>query len=244
MQARRYYSKAPITEAIIDFRVVLSSDSTLANLCDLFPQLATDYPRQENSVIVESQITGGASVGAFANQTQVGYVYSSDDHKQILNAGLGGFTFSRLAPYDCWENFRDEAQRLWDIYDQAVRVEQVHRIAVRYVNRLDIPLPFDDFKDFLRTVPEVSSDLPQGLSGYFMQLQMPQVDVGAMAIISQAMMPPQVPDCVSVILDIDIFQEQLTFSGSNFWESLERLHAQLDVVFEACITDKTRELIK
>ncbi len=244
MQAQRHYSKAPITEAIIDFRVGLSSDSTLANLCDLFPQLATDYPHQENSVVVESQVTAGASVSAFANQTQVGYVYSSHDYKQILNAGLGGFTLSRLAPYDRWENFRDEAQRLWDIYDQAVQVEQVHRIAVRYVNRLDIPLPFDDFKDFLRTVPEVSSDLPQGLSGYFMQLQMPQVDVGAMAVISQAMMPPQVPDCVSVILDIDIFQEQLTFSDRTFWESLERLHTKLDVVFEACITDKTRELIK
>ncbi len=73
---------------------------------------------------------------------------------------------------------------------------------------------------------------------------MPQVDVGAMAVISQAMMPLQVPGCVSVILDIDIFQEQLTFSDRTFWESLERLHAKLDVVFEACITDKTRELIK
>jgi uncharacterized protein (TIGR04255 family) len=244
MQERRYYSKAPITEAIIDFKVVLSSDTALQDLRRLFPEIAADYPHQEDFLLLKSQVTAGVSVGASANQTLVGYVYSSDDRKQILNTGLSRFTFSRLAPYDRWETFRDEAKRLWGIYCQMVRVESVNRVAVRYVNRIDIPLPLNDFKDFLRTVPEVSPDLPQGLSGYFMQLQIPQPDIEAMAVINQAIMPPQVPDCVSVIIDIDIFQEHVMFSDDTFWESLELLHTKLDVVFEACITDKTRELIK
>jgi uncharacterized protein (TIGR04255 family) len=246
MQERQHYSKAPITEAIIDLRGILPSDITLSNLHGLTSYLECDYPYRENAVRVESQVTAGASVGASANQTQVGYVYSSDDGKQILNAGLMGFTFSRLAPYDRWETFRDEARRLWEIYCQMVRVEKLNRIAVRYINRIDIPLPFDDFKIFLRTVPEVSPELPQGLSGYFMQLQIPQPDIAAMAVINQAMMPPQIPNSnsISVILDIDIFQDQVMFSTDTFWTSLELLHTKLDTVFEACITDQTRELIK
>jgi uncharacterized protein (TIGR04255 family) len=245
MQERRYYSKAPITEAIVDFRVVFSDNMTLRNLDGITPKVKNNYPHIEDSLLVEGKVTAGASVGASANQTHVGYVYSSGDRKQILKVELGGFTFSRLAPYDRWETFRDEAQRLWEIYSQMVQVNSINRIAVRYINRIDIPLPFDDFKDFLRTVPEVSPVLPQGLAGYFMQLQVPQNDIAAMAVINQAMVPllPN-SDYVSVILDIDIFQDGLVASNAAFWESLEKLHAKLDDIFEACITDQTRELIK
>jgi len=244
MQERRYYSKAPITEAIIDFRVARSSDMTLTNLDGLFAKIAVDYPHKEHSLLLESQIITGDNVEASANQTLVGYIYSSDDRKQILNAGLDGFTFSRLAPYSRWESFRDEAQRLWDIYQLNPQSMNITRVAVRYVNRIDIPLASGDFKRFFRTIPEVSPDLPKDLSGYFMQLQIPQVDISGMAVINQFMAPPQVSNAISIILDIDIFQDQLSFSNERCWESLEILHAKLDNVFEACITDETRELIK
>jgi uncharacterized protein (TIGR04255 family) len=63
----------------------------------------------------------------------------------------------------------------------------INRLALRYVNRLDLPLPVGDLKYYLRTVPEVSPDLPQGLSGYFMQLQIPQEDISAILILNQAL---------------------------------------------------------
>jgi uncharacterized protein (TIGR04255 family) len=119
---------------------------------------------------------GGEAVGTTASQAQVGYDFPSGDGKQIFQARLDGFAFSRLAPYDCWESFRDEGRRLWEIYRTVAQPEVVTRIGVRYINRLDLPLQNLDFKHYLRTVPEVSPDLPQGLSGYFMQLRIPLED--------------------------------------------------------------------
>ncbi|MCU0551858.1 MAG: TIGR04255 family protein [Leptolyngbya sp. Prado105] len=243
MQERRYYSKAPITEALIDLRVSLPSEATLAELNHLFSLINAEYPNQEAQLFVQSQVTAGASVGATANQTQVGYVYSTSDRKQAFSACLDGFTFSRLAPYDRWEIFRDEAKRLWSIYQDAVQPTAINRLAVRYINRLDIPLPISDLKDFLRTFPEVSADLPEGLSGYFMQLQIPQEDIGAMVVINQAMIPSSTPEVLSVLLDIDVFQDYSSLRDNSFWDYLEKLHTKVDKVFEACITDETRELI-
>ena len=45
-------------------------------------------------------------------QEQNGYIFASSDERQIFQARLDGFSFSRLAPYDRWETFRDEARRL------------------------------------------------------------------------------------------------------------------------------------
>jgi uncharacterized protein (TIGR04255 family) len=77
---------------------------------------------------------------------------------------LDGFAMSRLAPYENWNAVRDEARRLWDIYRSIAKPSKLIRLAVRYINRIDMPLPLGDFKDYLRTVPDVSPDLPQGLA--------------------------------------------------------------------------------
>ncbi len=244
MQSRKHYSRPPITEAVIDLRVELPDEVTLDTLKRLHLNVEADYPNRQEFLIIQGQMTAGASVGATASQTQVGYGFSSRDQKMFFQARLDGFSFSRLAPYDCWEAFRDEAQRLWSIYRSATQPKAITRQAVRYINRLDIPLPIGDLKDYLRTVPEVSPDLSQGLSGYFMQLQIPQEDINGMLVLNEAIAPPLQPDVVSVILDIDLFRERnISDDEAGIWEFMEQLHARTDRIFEACITERTRELI-
>lgn len=243
MPSLKHYSRAPITEALIDLRVELPDGVTLATLTDVHSSIKADYPMLQELMIFQGQMVAGASVGATASQTQVGYIFSSSDQKQIFQARLDSFTFSQLAPYDRWDTFRNEAQRLWSIYQSVTKPKCVSRLALRYINRLDLPLPFEDLKDYLRTVPEVSPDLPQNLSGYFMQLQIPQEDLRAMLILNQALIPPPSLDVVSVLLDIDINREIELPDTETVWDVLEQLHTRTDQVFEACITDCTRELI-
>ncbi len=42
MLERQHYSKAPITEALIDLRVTLPNEATLAGLNELFPGISVD----------------------------------------------------------------------------------------------------------------------------------------------------------------------------------------------------------
>lgn len=243
METRQRYRRAPIIEALIDFRVQLPEPVEL----DTLMGVDIDYPTREDINVLQSQISFGSAVGASASQTQVGYRFISRDKRQIIQMSLQNFTFSRLEPYDCWETFRDEAQRLWEIYSSAVQPQMITRIAVRYINRLNIPfaplLPLD-LKDYLRTVPEVSPDLTQGLSNYFMQLQIPQEDIASLLILNQALVPPPNSEVVSILLDIDLFREvNLADNDDQAWGILELLCVRKDKVFEACITDRMRELI-
>jgi len=244
MKERIRYSKAPITEAIIDFRLNLPAETSLKDLRDLFPKIQDDYPNQEEYSIWEQQIAVGESDAIPPTQENLGYIYSTSDRKQVLIAAKNGFTFSRLAPYDRWETFRDEAQSLWNIYRSNVHISAITRVGTRYVNRIDIPLPITELKHFLRTVPEISTDLPQGLSGYFMQLQIPQEDIEAIILLNQAIIPPSSPNVISILLDIDVSKDKNLFLEDDLWEHLEVLHTKLDSVFESSITDAVRELIK
>ena len=240
-----HYSKAPLTEAVLDIRVELASEITLQQLREVQVVEEVRYPRREDNVIVVGQMSMGRQVGASAQQTQNGYRFVSQDNRQIFQARLDGFTFSRLAPYETWESFQNEARRLWEVYRPIAKPKNIKRLALRYINRLDLPLPIKDFKDYLRTIPEISSDMSQGLSGYFMQLQLPQPDLEAMLHLNQTLIPPPSPSLVSVVLDFDLFcKDNVPSEDKDIWKQFETLRNRKNEVFEACITNKTRRLIR
>jgi uncharacterized protein (TIGR04255 family) len=121
----------------------------------------------------------------------------------------------------------------------------VLRLAVRYINRLDIPAQKIEIKDYFRTMPEVSPDLPQLLVGFFMQLRIPHEDLSCEMLLNQAIVPPPRADTVSVVLDVDLFRTADVPSDEDaIWDYFEKLHVRKNAVFEACITERTRELIQ
>lgn len=243
MDRRIHYFKSPIVEALLDIRVELPPDVKLDDLQRIHDRISDLYPNREEQLLFKAEITGGASVSATANQSQVGYLYSSESRTKVLQIKMDGLTYSHLAPYDSWENFRDEARSLWGIYQEIANPKAIITQSIRYVNRFDIPLPIRDFKDYFLTFPEVSPNLPfQGLSGCFMQLQIPQEDISAMLLLSQAIIPPHSENVVSVLLDINI--HPLGIIDDDMWNLFEQMHSRVDSVFEGCITNKTRALIK
>ena len=245
MNSPAHYARAPITEAIIDLRVVLPESARLEDLSAIARGREDEYPHKQDRHFTLGQMQLGEQVSASASSRHIGYLFKSADGCNIFQARLDGFTMSRLAPYDRWERFRDEARRWWDEYYHVAKPTIATRIALRYINRLDLPLPLADFKDYLRTVPEVSPDLPQGLAGYFIQLRIPLVDINSMAVLSETIIEPVKPGVVSVVLDIDISRsDDLPSNHNALWEFFEELHVRKNEVFEACITDRTRELIK
>ena len=241
-----HYPNAPITEAIIDIRAELPEEMTVALLGKMHSVEESAYPSKKSRhlAMVEGQI-GGATASAFATSKQVGILCLSKDERQVFQARLDGFTMSRLAPYERWEPFRDEAKRLWHVYQSIAKPTCVTRIAVRYINRIDLPLPISELKDYLRTVPEVSTELPQQLSGYFMQIRIPQDDIVATLLLNEAIIEPVRPGVASVILDIDVFRsDALPTDDDRVWEILEGLRMRKNEVFEASITNKARELFR
>ena len=239
-----HYPNAPLTEAILDIRVKLPSEITPAKLKNVQLEEKEGYPRQEELFVVVGKMSVGTQVGASAKQNLNGYRFVSQDKRQIFQTRIDGFTFNRLAPYETWESFRNEARRLWKVYRSIAKPQNITRLALRYINKLDFPLPLADFKDYLRTIPEISPQMSQGLSGYFMHLELPQQDLGATLYLNQTLIPHAGPNIVSVILDFDLFsQENVPSAEQDIWKQLEVLRIRKNEVFEACITDKTRRLI-
>lgn len=249
MQTRRHYKKAPITEAIIDIKATLPEGFAVDELKDIYPYVKDKFPTLQpfyrSTGSISFQPVTAIKVDTL--QQQVGFWFRSEDNLRTFQASLEGFTFNRLAPYDTWKEFSNDAKNLWKIYKEICKPTHVTRVAIRYINQINIPAhELTDLKEYLSTVPEVSPTLPQNpLQSFFMQLQIPQQDLGCMLIINEAIASPTNPEFVPVILDLDLFRQQVWESNDEeIWSFLEKLRHRKNDVFEASITDKTRELIK
>jgi len=190
-------------------------------------------------------VTGAIHIGAPTTQaitpTKEGLQFATKPAAKILQAQRSGWTFNKLAPYESWESFSSEGRELWHKYREIARPEGIVRVALRYVNRLDLPLPMVDFKEYILTIPDIAPALPQSLSGFFMQLHIPQVDIDALAVLNVAMVPPEAANTCSIVLDIDVFRTETVAQGEDdLWAYFEILREKKNHIFESCITEAMR----
>jgi uncharacterized protein (TIGR04255 family) len=235
---------APISEAMLDIRLGGGVAPSIDDLSRFVERVKAEYPHSKKVGVVHAELR--ADLGAAdapqlthsASSEVMGFHCLSEDRKRIAQPRINGFVFSRLRPYDRWVTFKAEARRLFELYCEEFGTRTIERVAIRTINRLDIPGERVDFKEWIRTGPEVSPVLPQGLSGFFM----PYDDVKASCIINQMLVPPEVPGTVAVILDIDLFRTaSIPQESDAFWALLDQLRDKKDEIFLGCITDRMRE---
>lgn len=175
-----------------------------------------------------------------------GYLFRSADGTQAVQALRQGFSFSRFKPYQDWKTFSREARDLWSRFATLTKPDKVTRIGLRYINRIELPLPFNDLKEYLLTVPEIAPGLPQGLSGFFFRTVIPVEAAEAFATITETIAEGDASKgVVPVILDIDVFRMgTFPIVADKLWPRFDPLRELKNDFFFKSLTDKAKDLFK
>jgi uncharacterized protein (TIGR04255 family) len=240
-------AKAPITEALVDIRVELSPDFQLA---DLDPFVVATRGRFTD---VKKRFSWQARIDFNADEFQVepqkgktpdGLMLSAPAENLVAQARLDGFTVSKLKPYDRWATLRPVAQELWDLYRAIAKPLKATRIAIRTINRIELPIPIGELKEYILTVPDVAPGVPQALETFFMRLVIPSA--AGTAIVTETIdQAAQHPESIPLIFDIDVFRKvDLDPSDPQIWAGLDELRAYKNTIFFRSLTEKTLELFK
>ncbi|MBP0631976.1 TIGR04255 family protein [Cupriavidus sp. AcVe19-1a] len=245
--ADRNYPHAPITEAVIDVQVEFGSEPNNSTFSAVAETLSGQFPIVAPIHFMEINVTGATdqSPSHFkSSQLEVGLRLSSEKGDRVLQLQRRGFTYSHLPPYTSWDTFCREARALWDVFSTKLAPTVATRVAVRYINRIEILEERFELEKYFLLYPKLPEGIPQDISSCFMQIVMPQPDISgnASATLTFAAEPNPRPGATAFLLDFDVFSTCRVSPGSEeIWDTLALLRSRKNKLFEACITDATRE---
>jgi uncharacterized protein (TIGR04255 family) len=243
------YPRAPITEAVLDIRVEARSGIEASDLLPVLEEMKDSYANTEDQFELHALLIDdhGSQQSNSVSRKKIGF-RARHAKDRLYQAQVTGFSFNKLAPYDRWATFKSEAKRIWSIYRQIARPVSITRLGLRYINKIDIPVAASvQLKDYFRAYIEISDEVPETktMSNFLFQVHLPQVDLGGLCVINCAALPPAQSGTASILLDIDVFKlSEAPQQEADVWALFDKLRQRKNSIFEACITDRTRELFK
>jgi uncharacterized protein (TIGR04255 family) len=238
---RAHLQNAPIVEAVIDFRVVRQEQVAAETFADLSSAIGEQYAKAVSiqSLWARFGVDNGKVLNSSQMQTELGWRYQRGT--EIAQFRVDGFTFSKIAPYTTWEDVSAEAFRLWKIYIDVAKPKQVSRVAVRYINQMQLP-DVKDLGEYLEAPPRLKEPISQTIRDFLTRVNVRDDKRNASAVIVQALEPRMGPDMISLLLDIDASREiNEKLDDTELLTVFEQLRELKNEIFFASITEKIVE---
>lgn len=234
------YLNSPIKEAVFDIQVQELEYITEENILKLHSLFEEKYPQKKKTLNIFGglQLNDNIEITNDLTTKFRGVIFSNLSNNRQVQFRIDGFTLNFLSPYGEWDEFYNEALVLWEIYIKELRPKNIKQIGLRYINKIEIPLPLESFQEYITNMPPIPKSLPQFYNGFFMRIEVPCEKNEYTAVITETIETPT-KEIVPFILDIDIFKEiQHNFDITDF----NYLRSMKNMIFEDFITEKTRNL--
>ena len=240
------YPRAPITEAVIQFRVSADVESRLQD--KVVQKLKKNFPHSQPMHEFQIMLNPTGNQVSVSQNTQ-GFRLANDDQTEVVMVGARGITAARLAPYPGWQALRRVAELGWAAWKSSTPGNTVETLGVRFINRIDIPNEGNApviLETYLNFHPSVTTVAQAPLLGFTLQVVVPTFNPLWIATITSALaVPPPILNCASIFLDINIVRTQdILLNDDLLWPIVDEARAIKNDLFERCVTPATRKLFE
>jgi uncharacterized protein (TIGR04255 family) len=244
-----HLAAAPIVEAVIHWTARATKAWQPVELQKFLAARLPEYPKVDlqhyHELIFEARFEdSGTLPTASQHESWRGVKLQNEAQHYIAQFTLDGLVFSRLQPYESWEQFSTEARRLWNIFVEIAEPSEIERLGVRFINRIG-SAEFGKLSQHLNEPPSFTSDLQ--LNGFLYQstFDVPGHPFGIRIVKT---MQPTVAgkDFDSgLIIDIDVFTSKpLSCEESILDDYLPKMRWLKNKVFFDLLTTQTIDKFK
>jgi len=236
------FKNPPIVEAIIAVTIQPLPESSLATLMNLSAEVAILGYALETAMTqhaLEFAIEKGVSRASNRDEVR-GYQFFSADRRfafQILRTGM---IFSQLGHYESWELFTAEAKKIWDVYQTAIGEVSLVQYAVRYINKIFIPLG-EPTENYIRLYISVPPDLPQIIFNPYLRLSFALSNPVGILTHQQGILPHEKEGFASTLLDNEFTFLATDLAPDALWTTINSVRETKDYYFLNMLTDKMKE---
>mgnify|MGYP001559946311 CR=1 FL=1 len=210
--------KAPIVEAVVEFRV---SPTTVWEPKRLKDALIKSLPFYQKIEEGKEFVYSLSLEGAQPKQEElgcVGYKLTSDDGRYVVQFNKQAFVFSQVKDYKDWECLSDNAKQLWSIYCALLKPQKVKRIGVRFINHMRILSKSFSLASYFVNPPEEKQVEGWDLGRFIHHDVLAVPNTSYFVNLMKTVIPPTGENLGKVVLDIDV---SLDKDVECAWEKLD-----------------------
>ena len=245
MAKPRPLKRPPIVEALVDLQASVPGDPEMFKA--LADELKYEFPtkRQLHNFEAKIEVKDGKLVPPRVDSEAFGGIRVTNVDRTIyVQFRPNGFTLSNLKVYMGGDQFIDKAMTLWELLVERAKPEIVSRVALRYINRLEIPLKQgDEFTRYLTSAPDLPAGAPQQVSQFLSRIVGQDEQRQATAVVIQQLQGQQPGRSIAVTVDVDVFRTgDFPVDSTALRAVLGSLRMLKNETFFSLLTDETVSL--
>lgn len=235
----QHLSRAPIVEAVIQWQAraqqTFEPDAVQAALAQHLP----DYQSEQlQRVHVEARVSGQDEVPVVqSSKDWHGFRLTSTDKLHVVQFTRDGVVFSRLRPYQDWNQFEVSAKEIWRAFVEIAAPIEIQRLGVRFINHLPAATP-DSVEDYLCAPPTRPSNLPLKDFVYQSTFAVPDQPFAIRVVkVMQPVVAGQ-PQSSGLFLDCDVYTTKpIPCEESDVDDALLKMRWLKNKIFFELLTD-------
>jgi len=242
---RHRYKKPPVAEAVCEFQFLGAKewDWTIPGL--LYQEIKSEFPQKRQEKAFEITIApqeGRVQQSLAGSLSKIQFV--RENNSAMVQVGPDLLSVNVSAPYPGWETFETLIRRQFEIYLKTAHPSGFKRIGLRYINRVVFQASGIETTDYFYYYPQLPKTVAQ-MHGPFSMRVLHEYEGGRDVLNLQMGHLPPIGQNLVIALDLDYYLAKPgTVELPRGLEWVSTAHSRIEEMFEACITDKTRDLFE
>ncbi len=242
MAQPRALARPPIAEALVDLRAAIPGGPAV--FLGLADELKDEFPTTEELQNFEAKIEArdGRLVSPHVETSAFGGIrLATADQGICVQLRPDGFTLNNMTTYMGGDELLAKALALWKRLVERAAPEAVSRVALRYVNRLELPLKRGDaFAKYLTSPPSLPEGAPAQVSQFLSRIVGHDEKRQATTVIIQQLKPQEPEKAVMITVDVDVFRAgEFPVDSPSLREILAPLRMLKNETFFSLLTEET-----
>lgn len=242
MTAQRRYNKPCILEALCEVRFATPDDWNTASYGMLMAAVKDMGFEQTEELHTLTPYVDSHGKPIHILFPPVLMRYKHSDGKKLLHLGQNSFTINQLAPYSGWHEFKPYIMESLRRFHEALPSIQPSWLVLRYINRFEFTVAQIDLAEWFALYPN-SPHIGRQKGPFLLRQDFFCAGEDVLtATTGLAYLPSSAG--IAVLLDIEYHTPEFAWDFRMVDSILERAHSSVYEAFEACITDRTRQMLE
>jgi len=209
----------------------------------VFEKLNGEYPIKESRIGQDVQIKADQKGIRHRVIPSERAIFLSENRLSLIQLGENVLSINALKPYPGWENFQPRIRRTFDTVRSIINPKGIDRIALVYVDKIEIPGSQIEMEDYFNFLPHLGPGLPQSYVSFLVGCEIPynkERDICKLQL--TAAMPDDKKNSAFVLTTEYFLAKKRGISLDDIPAWIEDAHTVVDTLFKGCITEKLEKL--